>query len=387
MPAMKKLFSYIIFLSITAGCKEKYVAPIQSPSTGYLVVEGFINSGPGTTSIRLTRTTMLYDSVDIISEHNAVVNIEGENNEIFPLYENGNGIYISPSPFNLNNNEKYRLQIKTGDNKEYTSDFATVKRTPEIDSISWKRENGGVRIYVNTHDPQNNTRYYKWNYEETWEYHSAYLSNLKYITDPTTNQILGVGPRLPSTLPDTTIYKCWHTTNSTSTNIGSSEKLSADVIYLPLLFIEPASQKLSVLYSINLKQYALSHEAYLFFEKIKKNTEQVGSVFDPQPSELQGNIHCVTNPKETVVGFVEISEEKDQRLFIRNDELPGWNYIAACNQVIIDNQPDSIAKYGLGLLPTAVHEAGLSIKDFYASSYTCVDCTLTGTNIRPNFWP
>ena len=112
----------------------------------------------------------------IIYEHNAEVNIEGENHETFPLYENGNGVYVSSAALNLNSNEKYRLQIKTRDGKEYVSDFATVKNTPAIDSISWQRENGGLKIYVNTHDPQNNTKYYQWKYEETWEIHSAYLS-------------------------------------------------------------------------------------------------------------------------------------------------------------------------------------------------------------------
>jgi Domain of unknown function (DUF4249) len=385
---MKKLFNYIIFLVITTGCKEKYIAPVQSPPTGYLVVEGFINSGQSATSITLTRTTGLYDSANIINEHNALVNVEGENNEILPLYESGNGIYISPSSLNLNNNEKYRLQITTQDNKEYVSDFATVRHTPAIDSITWKRENGGLNLYVNTHDPQNNTRYYKWNYEETWEFHSAFLSSLEYAKNPSTDEIIGVGYRDPVTQsPDSTIFKCWHSSNSNSTHIGSSEKLSADVIYLPLLFIEPASEKLSVLYSIKVKQYALSHEAYLFFEKIKKNTEQVGSIFDPQPSELQGNVHCITNPAETVVGFVDISEEKDQRIFISNDDLPGWNYAADCDRTIIANNPDSIREYGLGSIPTSPHSVGIGIIDFYASASTCVDCTLHGTNIKPNFWP
>ena len=119
---------------------------------------------------------------------------------------------------------------------------------------------------------------------------------------------------------------------------------------MPLLFIEPASEKLSVLYSINVKQYALSHEAYLFFEKVKKNTEQVGSVFDPQPSELQGNIHCITIPDEMVVGYVDILEEKTQRIFISNAMLPGWNYRAHCRVFKIDNNPDSIRKYGIGFM-------------------------------------
>ena len=70
--------------------------------------------------------------------------------KLFPLYENGNGVYVSPSSLNLNNNEKYRLQIKTQDNKEYVSDFATVKHTPEIDSITWKRENGVKNLCKHT---------------------------------------------------------------------------------------------------------------------------------------------------------------------------------------------------------------------------------------------
>ena len=385
---MKKLFIYILFLIIAAGCKEKYLPPVQSPNTGYLVVEGFINSGQEPTSITLTRTTKLYDSVNIIYEHNAVVNIEGENQESFPLSETGNGVYRSSS-LNLNKNEKYRLKIMTQDGKEYASDFASVKSTPDIDSISWKRENGGVKIYVNTHDPQNNTRYYHWKYEETWEFHSTYYSSLYYFFDQNSLPI-GVAFRNANQSVDTTIHKCWNTVNSTNINLGSSEKLSEDVIYLPLVYIEPASVKLSVLYSINVRQYALSHDAYLFFQRIKKNTENVGSIFDAQPSELQGNIHCITNPTEVVIGYIDISEEKQKRIFISNDELPGWNYSQSCSQIILDNQPDSLKKYGSGLSPTVVFSLGPfgSVKQFYATpDEHCMNCTLTGSNIRPSFWP
>lgn len=383
---MKKLFIYIIFLIIFAECKEKYIPSVQSPPTGYLVVEGFINSGLEPSKITLTRTTKLFDLVNIIYEHNAIVNIEGENNETFPLYENGNGVYISSS-LNLNNNEKYRLKIKTQDGKEYASDFTPVKLTPDIDSISWKRENGGVKIYVNTHDPQNNTRYYHWKYEETWEFHSTYYSSLVYIYNQN-NMPIGVSFRNATQSPDTTIYKCWNTVNSTNINLGSSEKLSQDVIYLPLVYIEPASVKLSVLYSINVRQYALSQDDYLFLQKIKKNTENVGSIFDAQPSELQGNIHCITNPTEIVIGYIDISEEKQKRIFISNNELPGWNYSQPCAETIIDNNPDSIFKYGPGLWPTVPFSVALGVKQFYATpEENCMDCSLTGSKVRPVFWP
>src|SRR5258706_12160544 len=388
---MKKLFLYISFLiMIIPGCKEKYLPHITSPDTGYLVVEGYINSGPQPTSIILSRTTKLYDAVQIQYEHNAAVNVEGENQETFQLYENGNGLYVSTDPLNLNSNSKYRLHIRTQDNKEYTSDFVPFKHTPAIDSISWQRENGGLKIYVNTHDNQNNTRYYQWKYEEIWEIHSAYKSALKYLIDPDGNPI-GLGWRDPLThQEDTTIYKCWQSHDNTNIVLGSSEKLSTDKIYLPIVSIEPKSEQLSVLYSLHVRQYALSHEAYLFFEKIKKNTEQVGSIFDAQPSELQGNIHCISNSSEIVVGYIEISEEQEQRIFINNDQLPGWNYKSGCVAVILPNDLGGTEPRVVSLTPTYPHQVsprGGGIIDFYAAEKPCVDCTTRGTNVRPTFWP
>ncbi len=372
-----------------AGCKEKYLPNVTSPPTGYLVVEGFISSGEEPTSITLSRTSKLYDSLNILYEHNAEIFIENENLEKSPLSETGNGVYTSAS-LQLTNSDKYRLHIKTLDGKEYTSGFVKVKRTPEIDSVSWAREKDGVNIYVNTHDPQNNTKYYLWKFEETWEFHSTYLSVLLYLRDPTTNYPLGVDYRNPDHSPDTTIYKCWNNVISANINIGSSEKLSEDVIHLPLIYIDPASIKLSVLYSIHVRQYALSHEAYLFFQKIKKNTESLGSIFDAQPSDLQGNIHCTSDPSEIVVGYIDVSEEKQRRIFIRNSELPGWNYSMRCANTVLDNDADSLKKYGNGLYPTTVLSLGPfgGVAKFYATpEINCMDCTLRGTNKRPAFWP
>jgi len=387
---MKKLFACIVFLIIiTTGCKEKYIPAIISATTNYLVVEGFISSGSQPTTITLTRTTRLYDSAIIVYEHNAVVNIESENNQVFPLTENGNGVYISSS-LNLNANEKYRLQIKTQDGKEYVSDFLKVKHTPAIDSISWLREDGGLRLYINTHDPQNNTGYYQWKYEETWEVHSAYESSLIYSLDPLTHVVTGIEFRYPVTRAiDTSIIKCWQSNNSTTIILGTSEKLTTDKIYLPLLSIEPASEKLSVLYSIKVSQYALSQEAYKFLQKIKRNTEQLGSLFDPQPSALQGNIHCTTNPAELVVGYIDITEENQQRIFISNSDVPGWNYNTPCKSIVISNNLDSINKYGQNLTPTIPFlSMGANVISFSAAnSLFCVDCTVRGTNIRPSFWP
>ena len=65
-------------------------------------------------------------------------------------------------------------------------------------------------------------------------------------------------------------------------------------------------------------------------QKMKKNTEQVGTLFDAQPSQISGNFKCLTNPGELVIGFVEVTEEQTKRAFIYNSQVPGWSYNMIC---------------------------------------------------------
>jgi hypothetical protein len=378
---MKRCWFLIIVAVLFITCKEAYNPPIASPVTGYLVVEGFINSGNGTSTIALSRTTKLDDSVTKIYEDGAQVNIEDEDGASYPLYWRNSGIYTSDS-LSLNPANKYRLHIKILNGSEYASDFTAVKNTPPIDSISWQLENGGVQIYVNSHDPSNNTKYYQLKYSETWEFHSPYIKSLEYVKDPASGQIVGVAP-LPNA--DTSIYKCWRTQNPTAIILISTEKLSESKVLFPIRYIEPRADELSVLYYIEIKQYALSKGAYLFKEKLKKNTEQLGSIFDAQPSELGGNVHCISNLSEPVVGFVDVTTEQVAKLFISHNELTNWPPVIPCTKVIVENQPGN---YDPNLVPLSVYAyMGLSIKSFYAADPLCVDCTLRGTNVRPPFWP
>lgn len=383
---MKKIF--FIGLVLAIGCKEIYNAPVNSSGTGYLVVEGFINS-TGVTTIKLSRTTKLSDGNIVVYEYNATVTIESYNGEKFLLHSEDSGTYVSDELL-LNPTETYRLRIKTLNGKEYVSDYAAYKTTPAIDSITWKRDNG-VQIYVNSHDATGNTKYFQWQYDETWEYHSTYQSSLKYEIDPISQLPVGIEWRDSARhLTDETLYRCWKTKPSTNILISSTEKLSSDVVYLSLFTIPSASEQLSVLYSVNVKQFAISRENYDFLQKMKKNTEQLGSIFDAQPTELKGNIHCTTDPNEIVVGYIDVSQERRKRIFISNAEVPGWNYNSGCSQIIIENNPDSIRIKGQGLFPTVPKQLNPlgGIDSFYASEIKCVDCTYEDrTNVKPSFWP
>jgi hypothetical protein len=371
------------------SCKQVYDPHIEAKTTGLLVVEGFLNSGQGPTTVQLSRSSSLEDTT-LKPEFGAAVNVEGDDGSSVLLFSNGNGEYTA-AQLTFNNGVKYRLHIRTGDGKEYVSDYTPVKYTPAIDSITWQRENGGLRLYANARDPQNDTKYYQWKYEETWEIHSAYYTSIKYIRDTIrTNAVTGLAWRLPDHNADTTLYKCWSTLNSSTITLGSTEKLASDLVYLPVQYIEPHSEKLSILYSINLRQYAISHDNYLFLQKMKKNTEQLGTIFDPQPSEISGNMHCLTDSNEIVIGFIEVTQEQVKRIFIYNSQVPDWGYDPDCVQVIIDNNLDSIAKHGSDLYPTlpqGLDGFGGIVKFYATPNKNCMDCTFRGVHQKPPFWP
>jgi hypothetical protein len=386
---MKQLLCCLLVLLVT-GCKERYDSPVHSPVTGYLVVDGVINSGPGTASLTLSRTTK-FSNTNIVYENNAAVSLQGTDSSVYFLDAKGQGVY-SKDNLALNNTIKYRLRITVAAGERYVSDFVQVLNNPPIDSISWKVENKGVQLYINTHDPQNNTRYYQWNYDETWQVNSSFLSYLKYKITP--NSIKGdqysvVYKDSVNFSFDPNIINCWQFNTPTNIFLGSTAKLSKDIVYLPLTYIPPASSKLGVLYSVHLKQYSWTADGYEFLDKMRKNTEATGTVFDAQPSELKGNIRSVTDASEPVIGYFNICRVQEKRIFIKNADVPAWGYNPNCLYVVVENNSDSILKKALGLLPAGVEAMSPfgGIATFGAATPECVDCTLMGTNKKPSYWP
>lgn len=378
---MKKLV-YCGLTIMLLCCKDKYDAPVNVPITGYLVIEGYIST-TGPAELQLSRSIPLDDTAKMINETLAQVRLQGRDNTTYNFTETGGGKYTINN-LNLNTSQQYRLYIKAKNGKEYASDYVTPRIAPQIDSVAWIRDNGGIQIYINTHDPKNNTWYYRWTTEETWEYHSTYYSSLDFARN-SQGRIVGVKYRKPDMSVETKIYTCWTNQLSTSLILGSSKKISVDSIQKSLIYIPPRSWKVSVLYSVLVKQYALSKEEYEFLDKMKKNSEETGSYFGRQPSELKGNIHCITDPGEPVIGFIGIANRREKRIWIKRSELPDWTYSQDCYTY---NVPIDSAEYYSYLMPTAPVEynnGGISI--YSGVSPVCVDCTLRGVNIKPTFWP
>jgi hypothetical protein len=395
--------------STLLGCKKNYAPPATSTDYGYLVVEGVVNAGTDSTDIKLSRTVKISSKNSSVPERGAIVMVEGDQNTTYPLIEATNGNYVSAG-LNLDNAHKYRLHIKTTDGKDYMSDFVQVVNSPPIDSINYVIGSDGFNVYANTHDPQNNTHYYRWTYEQTWIIHSFYFSQFASNGDTV----------LARDEVNNNIFRCWRADSSSAITLASSAKLTKDVIVNnKLVFVSDTSQKITEGYSIKVTQYGLTSDAYNFWTALKKNTENIGSIFDAQPSQLNGNIHCTTDPSTPVLGYISVGSTQSERIFVHQRQMPAWapklyypycvlvkgccDYLYPQGPGLYLNQVDAYINYTsptyegnvvAGFVPYIPIDAirvppifGPIIGFTVTSIPGCVDCrTRGGINRPPSFW-
>lgn len=375
----KATWIFPLFAFLQWHCIQSYVSPYKAPATGYLVVEGYITSN-GPSNFRLSRSIALPGDSTIPVVTGANLQIEGSDNSVYPLIETGNGGYQLPTA-SLNTATQYRLRISNVNNETYLSDYVPFKPTPPIDSVNWisnsSGDSSGVNIYVNTHDPTGNTRYYQWTYNETWEYTSAIQSGLIWLNDS-----------LQFRTAAEQNYVCYHNDSSSTILVGTTDKLAQDVVYLqPLIFYPVNTQPLAIEYSVLVSQYALTDSGYNYLSLLKSNTEQLGSIFDPLPAQPGGNLHCLTNPNETVLGYISAGTLQQQRIYISNRQLPNWEYFPECyikDTTVPDIQSAMENFFGeQGYIPIYLNRGIIT-----ANFPSCVDCrTQGGSTTKPSYMP
>ena len=372
------LLFFIGLVVLVIRCREPFEASVSSSKIRILIVDGYINAGPGQTVIRLSRATPLGESQSMDYERNATVSIVDSENQEYILTESSDGMYTS-GELNLPIENEYKLKIVVEGAEEYHSTSLPVKVTPPIDSISWEWTKS-LDIYANAHDAESKTHYYMWTYQEDWEIRSAYKSLLMW--DDT------VKPRPP---PETNqMFICWKSAKSKGLIFESTSSLTSDKMKFLLKQIAHAAERTSWKYAITVTQHTLDEPEYDYLKLMEKNTQQVGSFFDPMPSQLYGNIENIKQPDETVIGYVGVYTTVTKRLFILNSELPSSPRGSSCPTRSIEQlNKDSVAKYvesGL-YIPTGTFLKGLESTPWMTIMVTpCLDCRVYGTTVRPDFW-
>jgi hypothetical protein len=377
---LRKIF--LILIVLVVGCLEPYEPPTTKNNIRMLVVDAFLNTTQGIMEVKLSYTTPLTSNVPPPKVDFATVELQDDEGRSIPLFWMGGGRYQIQGTI-TRPDKTYRIYIRTETNKEYVSDFIVIKHTPPIDEINYSIDGDDLEINVNTHDPSGNSRYYRWTYVETWVYRSNYPS--AWVLPPGAAE-----PRLRE--PSEDINVCWRSDTLKQIIVGSTSHLSEDVVSnFNLIKIRGGALKLSERYSVLVQQQTLPLDAYNYYLSLQKSTESLGGLFDPQPSQLEGNIHSLNDPDEQVIGFFSGGEVSEKRIFIDKDDLPqGFpKYLRPlCPMDTIPvaevrgvTDPDALIY--------AVYPMGFPVIIGYTTAEKpCIDCRkfAGGVTTKPYFW-
>jgi hypothetical protein len=354
------------------SCVESYMPDVISSTKSYLVVDGFINCN-GVTTLKLSRTSAINEPGISPAETKATVYLEEEAGSRYRLQERTAGTYTSDN-LRLNSAKRYRIHLITTSNKEYASDFVTAQLTPKIDDVKWQLDTKGINISVNTHDPANATRYYRWECEETWETRPVITSGIEYVNNKLQNRLI----------PYPTV--CWGNEISTDIKLGSTTSLSQDVVsdYL-LRSYTSTNARFRHKYSILVRQHAQTQEEYNYWNLLKKNTENIGTLFDPLPAQITGNVHCLSDDSELAFGYVGAHSIEEKRIFITRSQLPltlaiATGYDDCIADTVVSRDIPGVFGFA-GNIPVAVISGGA-----LGTTVECVDCRLRGTTVKPAYW-
>lgn len=361
-------------LLIISSCISNYV-PNISDYEEQLVVEGLITDQPGINTIKISYSDQLWKSQFPRPFTGCIVSISDDLGNTYNLKETApKGTYITdPSTFRGVAGRTYTLHVKTtteSKNFNYQSQPVKMIPVPPVDSIYYEKKVfrpsnvpvDGCNIYLNTHDPSNNCIFYRWEYLETWEIHLLF---------------------------DFPNKVCWVSNKSKEIKIKNASLLpEASISRLPVITIQDPIDRLSVKYSILIKQFSLNEDEYFYWERLKNIIDQTGGLYDVFPSTIPNNIYCVEDPYKEVLGYFCVSAVSTKRLFIK-DNFTGANtlYNKCFSDTIFTSRPDLLEEINSGVA-WIVEDNSKKVPPSVIVTYDrdCVDCRTKGTNIKPDYW-
>jgi len=380
-------WSIAVFLLLTA-CIEK-IDPQDFAYQSVLVVDGGMTDKTEPYIVRLSRSLPL-NTEGYLVESGAVVSIIDGEGQSYSLRESTSGVYRSdPQEIVGVVGLPYMLDIVTADGRHYQSAPVVLRATPAIDSVYFERERrltdvtgisrDGVKILVDSHDPSGNTRYYRYEWTETYEIKVPYPSPYGF------NAQNPIDPFVPI---DVFAQFCYNSVTGSNILVASTRLLLEDrVAGLETNYVSTDDYKLRSKYSILVRQFALDEKGYKFWSELQKTSESLGTLFDPMPYELRGNISNVDDPDEAVLGYFDASAAAEKRLFIDREELLELDFPSDGCFLQLDTAT-------LGEIPVWLNAGSLiAYLGPYPVTYalmgprSCTDCRVYGSLEKPDFWP
>ncbi|WP_417558986.1 DUF4249 domain-containing protein [Mesoflavibacter zeaxanthinifaciens] len=396
---IKKILPFLIILLAYTSCIEQ-IDIKETTFEKLLVVEATLTNQLKIQTVKLSNTIEL-NSETPISETNAVVTITDSDQIIYNFTETSDGFYQSASPFKAELNKTYTLSINTSNGKTYESTPQKIEGTNEINEVFTKIEtkiNGdeGVGIFVKSNNTNNDAKYYRYTYKETYKITAPQWSEyrLQIVSDRPPYAVAKI-------LHNEDRKICYNTITSKDIIQAESASLSENNIEKSVRFIPKNDAVITSRYSILIEQHVQSFEAYTYFNTLSKLSSSENVFTQNQPGFIPGNMYSKSNQEDKIVGFFEVTSVSSKRFFFNRDDIfPDQSietpdYCQLIAPLLSERVDGSISsplieqlKRGSSYLYYADNP---SPTDLYKGEYLltpkkCGDCRELGTTAKPSFW-
>lgn len=324
---MLRRLIYILFL-IPFSCIDPYQVEVPEGEQ-LLTVEGIISTGPGPHTITLTRSATYGSDFEGLIRPVSLATVVVRDNEgnVTFLTEGteAKGTYFTPAGFRAEVGKSYTLQILTAEGKVYTSTPERVASVPQIAALQVRTvtipasglevPRSGVQLIAEINDPADQDNFYFWRNGP-----AVYI--LETRPDLFTPRPSDANPnRTPQ--PKPCCIQCFRSeiSNNQSLFVVNDDNFNGLTARVPAAFIEDDGFRFVNKFRMDLKQYSVSQGAYRFLRLVKQQAEISGSIFDPPPATIRGNMISLDNPDEEVLGYFMAAGETSRRIYIDKDDL------------------------------------------------------------------
>jgi hypothetical protein len=410
------LASLIVFLILTVSCTEPYALQTNSYEEA-IVIEATITNELKNQEIKVSRTYR-FEENGPTTESGATVYLTDNLGKQYDFAEK-QGVYVSKIAFQAEPNKEYRLRVITKDGNSYTSRSETLTSQNEIESLTTNittiDNEKGIQIIANSYDPNGKSRYYRYDYEETYKIIAPKWVNTEAITTVFKNNPSEIGQIILQPRGSKEVRTCYSTKKSDKIILTNTNNLTEDKVNFPVRFISSSDYIIMNRYSILVKQYVQNLAAYTYYQTLKELSGSESLLSQNQPGFFSGNIKSDDNPNKKVIGFFEVASYSEKRIFFNfsdvfpTEKIP--NYPFKCPSPLNETiEKEYVFQYCF--FPGPNKCAGLTIinklasKEYiYFGGYSqfgkipfngtvfiemypiqCGDCTSFSSNIKPLFW-
>ena len=391
MLRQKNLFILIAALGcFLNSCVEPFEAATEDFESA-LVIEAIITNELKFQEINLSRAFRLENDLPL-PESNATIRIVENDQSEYTFRESTPGRYVSTNMFNAQPGVPYQLFVSTADGRSYRSRPSTLTRNTPIGELYAATEINdddieGVAILVDTFDPEGMSRFYRFDYEETYKIIAPRWNPQDFLL------VYDPPPTFINVVPKTREEEvCYNTVNSVRLILGNTSGFQEDRLSrFSVRFLARDNFFISHRYSILVRQYVISREAHTFYETLNEFSGTESLFSENQPGFLSGNISSETNPNEKVVGFFDVSSVSSRRIFFDHADFYPEDLIPAFPEpcpITIPIRSELLPAIEFNRVKFWARHAPEDATEgnFKVVPRVCGDCTALGSNVVPDFW-